>query len=141
VLNLATPTSVLQIIASTPGAITVQASGTDLFPNSLPLSQPQTAVGWSKNTLVTTPGVATTVVSSPATNTARNVKYLLIANTSGAPCTITVQHFDGGVTVPIFVPSLELPAGWVLEYATDGSPPWAAYDTAGVLQVEPSGAD
>jgi hypothetical protein len=139
VLNLSTTASVLQIITGgAVNAITVQASWTDLFPNTLPPVSPQAAIGGGVNTVITT-ATTTTVVPSPGANTDRNVKFLLITNKSSAGCAITIQHFDGTNTVPIWIPGVGgagfvLQAGWVLEYNTDGNG-WVLYDQDGKIQV------
>lgn len=137
-LNLSNTSSLIQVVAGSPvNAITVQASWTDLSPNILPPTSPQGAIGGGKNTVITTL-TPTTVVPSPSANTDRNVKFLLITNTSSSSCAVTVQHLDGTTTVPVFVPGFVLQAGWVLEYNTDGNG-WVVYDTAGKIQVAVAG--
>jgi hypothetical protein len=133
VLNLSNDTSLIEIVTgSGVSSITVQASWTDLNPNTVGQFG-QTAVGGGANTVITT-AATTPVVPSPPPNTDRNVKFLLITNTSISSCAVSVQHFDGTTTVPVFVPSFVLLPGWVLEYNTDGNG-WVVYDTTGRIQV------
>ena len=137
-LNLATTSSVIQLVTDEAvTSITVQASWSDLFPNTA--GPGQTAVAGDKNTVITSTST-TTIVPSPAANTDRNVKSLIITNTSNSQCSIIIQHFDGTTTVPIWVPGsggtgFVLLPQWVLAYSTDGGPSWTVYDETGTIQA------
>jgi hypothetical protein len=137
-LNLATNTSIIQLVTDDAvTSITVHASWTDLFPNTF--GPNQTSIAGDKNTVITT-AATTTIVPSPLANTDRNIKSLIVTNTSGVSCSIVLQHFDGSITVPIWIPGaggngFVLPAGWALVYSTDGSPSWTVYDETGTIQA------
>lgn len=131
-LNLPTPSAVVQVVTGAGvNAIEVHASFDDLSIPTSALVNPG-----AKNTSITT-ATTTTVVPAPAAGLCRNVKYVSIVNSSGAPCAITVQLFDGTSTFPIFG-SVNLLAGWMIEYTTDGSG-FVVIDNTGKIQVESSG--
>ena len=95
-LLLSSTSSVLQVVTGTAvDAIEVQASWVDLMGT--------TVTPGDVNTVVTT-AATTVVVPSPAGATQRNIKYLSVFNTSGSPCPVTIQHFDG--TTPVTTQTL-----------------------------------
>jgi hypothetical protein len=127
VLNLPTPTTIIQIVTgSAVTSITTFASWVDLQiagNNVVPGS-----TGVVINGAGTTP-----IVGAPAAGYSRNVKYLSIVNTSALPCVITIQETNGTITVPLFQSFTLLP-GYSIQYNTDGDG-FRVYDSTGHILV------
>jgi hypothetical protein len=86
------------------------------------------------NTLITT-ATTTTIVSSPAASTQRNVKAIYCTNNSpGTSCVVGVQHTDGTTLVELI--QFVLLPGENLGYREDGS--WVHRDAQGA-EYPPSG--
>lgn len=125
-LNLPTTSALLQIVTGAAvTSIAVHASWLDM-------SLVGTAVDpGSLDTAITTMAT-TTVAPSPGPGVNRNVKFLSVQNTSVSACPVVVQHFDGSLAVNISPPT-NLPAGWTLQYNTDGVG-FVLYDQIGNIQ-------
>lgn len=126
--NLATPTSVLRVITGAGVAsISVHVSFVDRDASGSPVV---VTPGW-QNKLITT--ATTTQVCDPPTGAAiRNVKFVAINNTSGAPCLVAVQQFDGALASRNYGPVILQPA-WSLHYTTEGKG-WVLYGPARIQQ-------
>lgn len=125
-LILPTTTSALLVMAGAGAtSLEVHASFDDLL-------QPRTVSQGAQNTPIGGPGTST-IVPSPAANTARNVKYVSILN-SGATCIVTVLKTRDGVSFEE-LESLVLPASYTFQYNTDADG-WRLYNDLGaVLQA------
>jgi hypothetical protein len=128
-LNLATATSVLQLVAANAvSSLLVHASWVD---SSIPATAPVTP-GAKNPTAISTAGTFT-IVGSPAVGFDRNVKFLKVTNTSSSSCFVTIQQFDGTNTSPIYGPVNLLP-GYAIEYNTDGDG-FKTFDNLGRILV------
>jgi hypothetical protein len=108
-ITTATATSTIEVHASY-----VDISGTTITP-------------LRTNTRITT-AATTTVVSSPAASTQRNIKGLYITNNStGTSCSVSVNHTDGTSNVELM--QFVLLAGENMGYREDGS--WIHRDAQG----------
>ena len=87
-----------------------------------------------KNTRITT-ATTTTIVSSPAASTQRNVKAIYVTNNStGTNCVVGIEHFDGTNSVELM--QFVLLPGENMGYREDGS--WVHRDSQGA-EYPPSG--
>lgn len=83
------------------------------------------------NTPVISGAVTTTIVPVPAAGTQRNVKYLSVRNDhASASNLVTVQHFDGTTTTPLWTGTLLAQEEIVYQ---DGVG-WIYYDAAGAIR-------
>ena len=78
------------------------------------------------NTLIST-ATTTTIVAAPGASTQRNVKLISITNNSAIACQVTVQHFDGTVSVDLM--GVTVRAGENLIFDDVGN--WKHHDTQG----------
>lgn len=119
-INLASTSDILRIVtASAVATIGVQASWVD--------NSGSTYTPGRTNTAITT-ATTTTIVASPGASTQRNVKGLSIENNNAASSNIvTVQHFDGTVSVDLI--KVTLLAGENLQLGDDGT--WRHFSASG----------
>lgn len=124
------------LLTSTGDLVTVTTSGAtvvQVHASFVDQSSPTTFTPTRLNTSIVTATV-TTVVTSPAGSTQRNVKYLSIQNTdASASNTITVIHTDGVTPVQIFKATLL--AGWTASY--NDLEGWFVVDAGGGRLVTP----
>jgi hypothetical protein len=124
-LILDSTSDVLQVITGTGvSTINVHASYVDLSGS--------TATPGNQNTQIAT-AATTTVVSSPAASTARNVKALMIYNSSATATLITVQINSGSLSV-VFVYNLQ--PGETIQYFEGMG--FEVIDAAGGRKVNPA---
>jgi len=114
---LSATTALLQLVTASTQAIAVQASWVDSSSSTYTPNDLNTAI----STATTTP-----IVGSPAASTQRNIKFVNIRNTGSASEQITLQHYDGTTTAPLW--SLSLPAGYSFTYE-DGVGPYLTDST------------
>ena len=96
---LTSTSDIIQVITSAAGSIKVHASYID---NTTTAMTPGRS-----NILAITTATTTTVLSSPASSTQRNLKLLNIVNDSASISNaITIQHYDGTTTIPLWVGTL-----------------------------------
>jgi hypothetical protein len=125
VLNLVAATALLQVVTGSPvSSIEVHASYSD----RLGEGPTATVTPDGKNTVIGS-AATTTVVAAAQNGAVRNVKFLSVLNSSGSPCTVTVQHFDGTNTSALFGP-ISLLAGYALHNDSDGRG-FVLYDNLG----------
>lgn len=104
-INLDTVSTKLQVVTGAAVAATVcHASFVDLTTATGAIAADATNTTWST-------AATTDVVAAPASGVVRNVKMLVVRNTHAtSPNSITIQHTDGSVVVPLW--SGTLAAGW-----------------------------
>jgi hypothetical protein len=126
VLNLATPTSVLQLVAG------VGASSIDCYVSYVDLV---VAVGkvtpGAQPTAVLVAGVSL-LAAAPSAGVDRNIKFITVQNKGGVTVQVTIQHDDGVTTINLF--SIPLPTGWTVQYNSDGVG-FVVYDQFGSIQA------
>ena len=122
-LNLTSTSDLISVVTSVATNVMVHASYVDL--NNGAVTPGRT------NTAAITTAATTTVVASPAASTVRNIKYLSVANTSGAANTVTVRHTDG--TNLVRIAQCILYAGDSLQYSDLNG--WENYTSAAVKAV------
>jgi len=127
VLNLATTSSVLQVVTgSAIAAIECHASWLDL-------SVVGTTIGPGAENTQATAVTTTTIVPAPGPGIVRNVKFFSVVNIDKAlSCQVVVQVDDGVEAINVAPPVTLLP-GWMLQYNTDGSG-IVVYDATGAIQ-------
>lgn len=127
-LNLVAATALLKLVTgSSVASIGVHASYVDSTPPVPPATT--TVVAPNSQNVSIGSATTTTIVSSPASGTQRNVKFLSVNNSSGSNCSVTVQHFDGTTTADVFGP-ITLQPGFTLQYNSDGRG-FVLYDNLG----------
>jgi hypothetical protein len=102
---LTSTSDILQIVTGSALTLDVHASWVD---NASGVITPGRT-----NTEITT-AATTTVVASPAASTQRNVQTLLINNLGVSANQVTINHFDGTVTVTLF--NISLLAGYSIQF-------------------------
>lgn len=119
-LLLSSTSDIVQVITGVATTtIGVHASWADLNAGVVTAGRTNTAI---------TGAATTTVVASPASSTTRNVKLLVVSNSSASTaCPITVQHYDGTTTVALI--NTTLLGGERLTLGETGQ--WVHYDTTG----------
>jgi len=124
------------LLTSTSDLVEVTTSGSTVIQvhaSFVDQSSPTTFTPTRLNTSINSP-TTTTVVTSPAGSTQRNVKYLSIQNTNAsASNTITVIHTDAVTPVQIFKATLL--AGWTASY--NDLEGWFVVDAGGGRLVTP----
>lgn len=99
---LTSTSDLLKVTTGSAGAIDVHASYFDIT------GTPQVATPLSANTAQITSATTTTVVSSPAASTQRNVKFMSVLNSSTTSAnTIKILKFDGTLNTPIYQYTLQ----------------------------------
>lgn len=121
-LNLTSTSDVVRIVTSAAAQIECHASWADLNGSTVTLGR--------QNTAAITTATTTTVVPSPGSGVARNVKHLNITNDHASQaCTVTVEHFDGTTASELIAVTLLTGENMVL--GEDGR--WTHYDANGAV--------
>lgn len=121
-LNLTSTSDVVRIVTSAAAQIECHASWADLNGSTVTLGR--------QNTAAITTATTTTVVPSPGSGVARNVKHLNITNDhASVACIVTVEHFDGTTASELIAVTLLTGENMVL--GEDGR--WTHYDANGAV--------
>lgn len=121
-LNLTSTSDIVRIVTSAAAQIECHASWADLNGSTVTLGR--------QNTAAITTATTTTVVPSPGSGVARNVKHLNITNDHASQaCTVTVEHFDGTTASELIAVTLLTGENMVL--GEDGR--WTHYDANGAV--------
>lgn len=121
-LNLTSTSDIVRIVTSAAAQIECHASWADLNGSTVTLGR--------QNTPAITTATTTTVVASPGSGVARNVKHLNITNDHASQaCTVTVEHFDGTTASELIAVTLLTGENMVL--GEDGR--WTHYDANGAV--------
>lgn len=127
-INLASTSDLIRVVAASAALIEVHASFVDLVVATGGITPGRT------NTLISTATTAT-VVASPASGTVRNVKHLNITNDHASQsCVVTVEHSDGTTIIELM--SFTLLPGENMIFNAEGR--WAHRDSQGA-EYPPAG--
>jgi hypothetical protein len=117
---LSSTSDILRIVTTGTPDIDVQAGWADLTATALTAGRTNTKISSA---------TTTTVIASPGASTQRQVKTIVIRNIHATnPNTVTVQHYDGSVSVNVYAATLA--AGESVQY--DGTS-WSYYNSSGAL--------
>lgn len=93
-LNLTSTSDIIRIVTGSASQIEVHCSWVDF-------NNPTVTPGRTNTPHITT-ATTTTIVSSPAASTQRNVKHMNITNDHASQsCSVTVEHFDGTTAIEL----------------------------------------
>lgn len=121
-MNLTSTSDVIRVVTSAASQIECHASWGDLNAGAVTLGR--------QNTPAITTATTTTVVPSPASGVARNVKHINITNDhASVSCAVTIEHFDG-TTASELIQVVLLP-GENMVLGEDGR--WTHYDANGAV--------
>jgi hypothetical protein len=112
-LNLPTTNSqILVITGAVASSIAVHASFIDIGPSNA-------VIPGALDTTITTP-TTTVVVPPPLPTFSRNVKFLSVTNTSGVPCSVTIQQTDADLVILYYA------SAWIYDSVQHGRK-WISY--------------
>lgn len=124
-LLLCSTSDIIRIVTNSLATVDVHASWVDRNGTTDTPGRTNTAIGT---------GTTTTVVASPASSTARNIRYLSVNNRDASlSSTVTIQHYDGTTSIQLFNATL-LP-GWQITYNDTAG--WVLIDGAGAIVQTP----
>jgi len=119
-LLLTSATDVIQIVTGSAITLDVHASWVDNASGTITPGRTNTEIATA---------ATTTVVTSPAAATQRNVQTMLVTNLSASAGQVTINYFDGTATVTLF--SLSLLAGYTVQFAAGSG--FTVFTSAGVI--------